>query len=68
MQTTLTVQGMTCGGCAKSVERAINELAGISSVAVDWQAGQVVVSHDETVSQADIIGVIDDAGFDVANP
>lgn len=65
MQTTLTVQGMTCGGCAKSVERAINELTGISSVAVDWQAGQVVVSHDDTVSQADIIGAIEDAGFDV---
>ncbi|MDO4450787.1 MAG: copper ion binding protein [Moraxella sp.] len=65
MQTTLTVQGMTCGGCAKSVERAINELAGISSVAVDWRADQVVVSHDDTVSQADITGAIEDAGFEV---
>lgn len=65
MQTTLTVQGMTCGGCAKSVERALGELSGVSSVAVDWQAGQVVVAHDEAVSQADIVSVIEDAGFEV---
>lgn len=67
MQITLTVQGMTCGGCASSVERALGELAGVSSVAVDWQAGQVVVSHDETVTQADIVEAIEDAGFEVLN-
>lgn len=66
MQTTLNVQGMTCGGCASSVERALGELSGVSSVAVDWQVGQVVVSHDETVAQADIIDAIEDAGFEVA--
>ena len=66
MQTsTFSVSGMTCGGCAKSVERALGELSGVSSVAVDWQAGQVVVVHDETVSQADITGAIDDTGFEV---
>ena len=29
------INGMTCGGCAKHVEKALRSVAGVSAVAVD---------------------------------
>ena len=65
-QINLQVNGMTCGGCSSSVERAIGELAGVASVSADWQSGQVVVTFDETKVLEDAIKeAVEDAGFDV---
>ena len=33
--TTLTIQGMHCGGCARRVEKALAQVAGVSSVKVN---------------------------------
>ncbi len=67
METTqLKVGGMTCGGCANSVKKVVSALPGVSAVDVDWQAGQVVVSHAAgQPAQADIAAAIESAGFDV---
>lgn len=42
----LDVQGMSCGGCVKSVTAALNRVPGVSAVDVDLQAGYVTVSGD----------------------
>ena len=42
----LEVQGMSCGGCVKSVTAALTHLAGISTVDVDLQAGRATVTGD----------------------
>lgn len=56
-----TVDGMTCGGCAKSVTNAIQAAADGAEVSVDLDAKTVsVVGADaQTVEQA-----VTDAGFD----
>lgn len=56
------VDGMTCGGCASSVTKAIKSIAPASEVEITLEGGRVVVSgpHDEgALKQA-----VEDAGFD----
>ncbi|WP_338553054.1 copper ion binding protein [Paenibacillus sp. KS-LC4] len=61
---TLKVEGMSCGHCVSTVEKAINE-AGASGK-VDLAAGQVAVEFDTAkVSLASIKEAIENTGFDV---
>lgn len=56
------VSGMTCGGCARSVEQAIKAAAPAAEVSVDLAGGKVSVegvADDGVVAKA-----VDDAGFD----
>lgn len=39
----LEISGMTCGGCARSVTRAVQAVPGVSSIAVDLDAATVAV-------------------------
>ena len=40
------VQGMTCGGCASSVERALGKIPGVSQVNVTLQPGSATLEAD----------------------
>lgn len=63
---TLPISGMGCGGCVRSVEKALNALPGISNVAVSLEAAQVVVVIDpQRVTREELVTAIEDAGFDV---
>ena len=42
----LEVQGMSCGGCVKSVSTALTRVTGVSTVDVDLQAGRATVTGD----------------------
>ena len=42
----LDVQGMSCGGCVKSVNTALKSLPGVGTVEVDLPAGHVTVIGD----------------------
>lgn len=46
---TIAVIGMACAGCAANVERRLNELNGISSVAVNFAARTALVEYDPKV-------------------
>ncbi|WP_119301511.1 heavy-metal-associated domain-containing protein [Dongia deserti] len=59
----LKVSGMTCGGCAKSVERAITAAAPGVKVTVDLQSGEVAI--DGATAKQTVVSAIEDAGFDV---
>lgn len=61
MAKTYRVTGMTCGGCARSVETAIKTVAPNASVSVDLANNAVSVegASEELVKKA-----VDDAGFD----
>lgn len=62
----LTVTGMHCGGCVKSVTRVLEELEGVSQVNVALE-GYADIEFDEAkVSVAQLIETIEDAGFDAA--
>lgn len=63
----LNISGMTCGGCARSVQTVIQALEGVAGVDVDWQAGSAIVSFNpESQNTAAIIEAVEDAGFDAA--
>lgn len=62
---TLHVEGMTCGGCVKSVTRVLEEVDGVQSADVQLAAKTATVTYDESkVNVAQLIEVIEDAGFD----
>lgn len=56
------VEGMTCGGCASSVTKAIQKVAPAATVQVTLEGGQVRVEgeHDEDAVREAVEG----AGFD----
>jgi len=61
------VEGMTCGGCAKSIQNVLNERDGINNAAADLDDAIVTVEFNANVIQeAEITAVIEAAGFDVA--
>jgi copper chaperone len=61
MSTTYKVKGMTCGGCAKSIESAIASVATGAKVKADPASGLVVV---EGASAEQVSKAVDDAGFE----
>ena len=40
------VNGMTCGGCAKHVEKALRSVVGVTGVAMDTAKGTATVEGD----------------------
>ena len=65
--TTLTVKGMSCGGCVKSVTNVLTALPGVSKAEVILQPGEAKVEFDPAqVTRAAMKQAIDDAGFEAA--
>ena len=63
---TFNVRGMSCTGCAQSIERRLLTTAGVQSASVDLSAGAAVVDYDENVTTTDSLEkVIESLGFDV---
>ncbi|MGE5506380.1 MAG: heavy-metal-associated domain-containing protein [Actinomycetota bacterium] len=60
MAKTYSVKGMTCGGCAGSVERAIKEAAPGAKVTVDLAKAAVTV---DGATDAQVEKAVEDAGF-----
>ncbi len=66
VQTTINVGGMDCDMCVKSVEKGVNELTGISSVAVSLNDSTAVVKYDASkVQLAEIEKAIEKRGYKV---
>lgn len=65
--TTLNVQGMTCGHCKKSVTGALKELTGVSEVEVNLDSGKVDVAYDaEQVNLNQMKEAVEEQGYDIA--
>jgi len=60
MSTTYHVTGMTCGGCARSVESAIKAEAPDAKVSVDLGSASVTV---DGASESQVKKAVDEAGF-----
>lgn len=57
----LNVTGMTCGGCARSVEKAVLRAAPDAAPKVDLAAGKVSLADD--IDTGAVIQAIERAGF-----
>lgn len=63
---TLNVEGMSCSHCENSVKKAVGELDGVESVAVDLKGKKVTIEFEpEKVSVETIKAAIEDQGYDV---
>ncbi len=63
----IRVEGMTCGGCATSVQNALTQRDGVTTATADLDSGIVAVEFDPGVIQAPgLQEAIIEAGFDVA--
>jgi Cu+-exporting ATPase len=57
------IEGMSCASCVGRVERALGAVPGVSTAAVNLAGESAMVTHDETVSAADLVGVLKEAGY-----
>lgn len=63
---TINISGMTCSGCANSVERALKNVSGVSSVQVDFAKNCASISFDSSQTNlSQLTEAIENAGFDV---
>jgi len=63
----IQVEGMTCGGCVKSIQNALNAREGVSRASADLDAKTVSIEFDPAVIEVSALQqAIVDAGFDVA--
>lgn len=60
------VNGMMCGHCAASVEKAIKAVNGVNDAKVSLEDKNVVVNFDEQqVNDTDIKKAVDAAGYEL---
>lgn len=61
----LKVTGMTCGGCAKSVTSAVEEIEGVSSTEVSFETSLATIEFDdEQTNVKSIVKAIKKAGYE----
>jgi copper ion binding protein len=51
----LPVRGMTCGGCARTVEKKLLATSGVSKVTVNLEGGSATVEYDAATVQLDTL-------------
>ena len=60
-QVTLKVSGMTCEGCARTIERVLSRVAGVKSAKVDFDLGIGIVRG--TAGATELISAVVQAGY-----
>lgn len=71
MQTTFSVDGMTCGHCVQHVTTELEALPGVTDVSIDLQVGgssPVVVTSDGPLTDAAVAAAVDEAGYSLTPP
>ncbi|TPQ51943.1 hypothetical protein C2U72_05765 [Prosthecomicrobium hirschii] len=61
---TLKVEGMTCMGCVRSVEKAVGRADPGARVEIDLPSGKVAI--ESATPRETFVAAIEDAGYDVA--
>lgn len=65
----LPVTGMSCGGCAQTVQQALSGLNGVTAVTVSHAEAKAHIHFmPEQITVAQIQGAIRKAGYEVGNP
>ncbi len=66
-KTTLTIKGMTCGGCVAAVKLQLKRTEGVISYEVSLEKGEAVVSYDPAKTDPKRIAVsVSQTGFEAA--
>ena len=64
--TALTAEGITCGGCANAIKKAVSGVPGVVNVDVEVATKRVTVTHGDNVASRDVEDAIRKAGFQPA--
>lgn len=65
-QTTIHIDGMSCGHCANGVTEALEKLDGVTSVSVSVGEKNAIVEHDEEkVTEEMLSSAVEQAGYSV---
>lgn len=64
--TSVTVMGMSCGGCALSVREEIGDIPGVRAVDVEVSSGTVLIESDGPVEAVAIRHAVEEAGYRLA--
>ncbi len=68
MIATISVIGMSCSGCANSVEKALEAVDGVRHASVDLQGEKATVEYDDSRTKIeDLKRAVEDAGYET-NP
>ncbi len=62
----LKVEGMSCGGCERSVEFALSSLPGVSHVTADREAKTVAIAFDPSATgESELRTAVEEIGYRV---
>lgn len=65
MKKEISIEGMSCGHCSGRVEKALNELEGVTVEVVSHDDNNAIVEVAETVTDDKLKETVEDAGYDV---
>jgi P-type Cu+ transporter len=63
----LNIQGMTCAGCVRSVEKTLSRVPGVTDASVDLAAGRATVRYDDSrTGVEDLTAAVGRIGFEAS--
>ncbi|NKD86912.1 heavy-metal-associated domain-containing protein [Haematospirillum sp. 15-248] len=62
---TIKISGMTCTGCARTVEKAVMSIPGVNSARVDLSRQEVTFEAQEALQLSAVQQAVEQAGFDI---
>ena len=71
MENTITIKvtGMSCGGCAMTVRKALEAVDGVISATADHTSGTATVHYkDNRPSVDNLIAAVEKAGYEANHP
>lgn len=62
------VTGMTCGHCEMSIREEVEQIAGVSDIAVSAATGHLAVTTDgdAPIDDAAVLAAVEEAGYEAA--
>lgn len=69
MKTTkMTIGGMHCDGCARTIEALLGQVPGVRRVSASFADGEARVLHDQAAAPvADLVAAVAKAGFEASD-
>ena len=63
----MSVRGMTCGNCARTVERTLASTPGVTKATVNLQSETAMVEYDTAMVKPEVLqNAVRDLGYEVA--
>lgn len=63
---TISIEGMVCDICVKSVTKVLSDVPGITNVSVDLDKGQAIFDEEHPVDLDAIRAAVEKAGYKLA--